>query len=391
MKPNKKIIKEHDASLDGTINEDGLAYLLHEEKLVVSKRQYFSDLSPESKSPSHEKTTDKTSTQEQVQDSSNKTSSRGHADSPDIPFNDESSQEKELALLCQKFADVIEEFKKEVLLTPKKNSHEETGAIIEENIAPEPSVEEDDLLLLALFDSNDNSLGEEIDSDWLTLAGEAEEFDAEAISSFHDVAIEGTIEDTDRALQAALEVGEIFDLDKRQVLIVASIFEKNGWGNCRVAIERELRQGASIEELQLASELKELWLEHYEFYSGQTSNYRILSWPTALRLANSFRGYPDVEEVEQLLTHLYCYWSRDRISRYISKTFNEYLIFYIAHVEHGEEFAFEWNIEYEMLHADIFFMPPSTEDIPVLSDYELERALRNVRRNDTWMNEGFCQ
>ncbi len=307
MKPNKKIIKKHNASLDSTIDNDELAYLLHEENVVVSKRQYLSDLSPELKLPSHKKTLDKISTQEQVQDSFNKSSNKEQSDSLDIQFNNESSQEEELAFICQEFADVIEEFKKEVLLAPKKKSHEETDAIIEENIAPEPSTEEDDFLLLALEYShdNDNSLGEEIDSDWLALAGEAEEFDIEATSSFNDVEVEGTIEDTDRALQAAMDVGGIFDLDKRQILVIAAIFEKNGWAACRVAVERELKQGTSIEELQLASELKELWLEHYEFYSGQTSNYRILSWPTALRLANSFRGYPDVEEVEQLLTHLY--------------------------------------------------------------------------------------
>ncbi|MBU1420135.1 MAG: hypothetical protein KKD01_18075 [Proteobacteria bacterium] len=127
-------------------------------------------------------------------------------------------------------------------------------------------------------------------------------------------------------------------------------------------------------------------MEHYEFYSDQESNYRVLSWPTALKVVNSFSGYPSLEEVEQLLVYLHNHWRENRVQMLISRSFNEYLIGYLDRVIDGFEYAPEWAIEQESPLVDDFFLPPSSADIPAINDYELERAIRNVRLNSIWMN-----
>lgn len=238
----------------------------------------------------------------------------------------------------------------------------------------------DDLLTFVTAYSEESIFDDDLEPDWLELAGEVDEFDADIASKFEGVEVKGYVSHEDRASQVAMEIGCIFNLTEQEVRSIALILEQNGWSACKEAINRELGDGTTVTELQLAAEIKEMWLEHYEFYSGQESSYRILSWGTALRLANSFTSYPDIEEVEQLLVHLHYHWSTNMIQRRIFFTFNEYLIAHVSRVIDELDYATEWVIEQETSMCDDYLiLPPSSTDIPDKHDYELERSLRAMR------------
>jgi len=405
MKRISKITEKQKAASDDSVEDDELDYLLQGEDSLLGDRQYFSWDSSVSSPPISQKPATDSPTLNRKPTANNQSPTksvppsdiddsllpnldlRGFLDDqePSLSPAEEPSPLSELDLLG-----VFDD-----LNTSSSESDHLLGSDFDESDDIEPSEHEDsledDLLSFIPEYSDDNISEEDPEPDWLDLAGEADEFDNDVSLAFEDVEVEGAVDRTERSLQAAMDVGSVFNLEEPEIQIVAMIFEDNGWGACRIAVVRELEHNTSVAELELASGVKGIWLEHYEFYSAQESNYRILSWPTALKLVNSFSGYPSLEEIEQLLIYLHNHWREDKVQKLISRSFNEYLITYLSRVEDGFEYAPEWAIEQESPLVDNFFKPPSTEDIPTINTYDLERAIRNVRRNSMWMNEGLCQ
>jgi len=220
--------------------------------------------------------------------------------------------------------------------------------------------------------------------DWALLLDAEDEFDPELTGLLDETEVEtgGQVSDEERALQMAAFLGEDCELDREEVALIAEIFMVNGWSACKTAILRELTEGTTVEELYLASQVKELWKEHYEFYSGQVSNYRTLTWPTALCIIRSFDGYPDPEEVEQMLIRLHDHWRNDNIQRRISKTFNEYIIGKFCHDAEVSEFYGESIVDGYSSAADLELFPPSSEDIPELT-YDQRGYILKTSRNFT--------
>ena len=217
--------------------------------------------------------------------------------------------------------------------------------------------------------------------DWALLLAAEHEFDPELTGLLDETEVEtgGQVSDEERALQMAAFLGEQCELDREEVALIAEIFMVNGWSACKTAILRELTEGTTVEELYLASQVKELWKEHYEFYSGQVSNYRTLTWPTALCIIRSFDGYPDPEEVEQMLIRLHDHWRYDDIQRRITKTFNEYIIGKFCHGAEVSEFYGESIVDRYSSVAELELFPPSSEDIPELPYDQRGYILKTVR------------
>lgn len=238
---------------------------------------------------------------------------------------------------------------------------------------------EEEIIVFELNGFTDYADTDEEEVDWLGLAGEADDFEDDLALHFTEVDTEGVISLEERALQVAMGLGSQHDLTAEEVEAVAGIFIENGWSACREAINRELNDGTTITEIKLAAAIKEIWVEHCEFYSGQQSNYRILSWPTALKFANSFRGYPEPVEVEILLIRLHQHWRTDNIQRRIFLTFNEYLIDYLTRIEDDFEYSQEWCVSQEQDFRDDIFLPPSSSDLPHYHDYDFDRSLRIIR------------
>jgi hypothetical protein len=345
------------------VEDDELKYLLDSEESIIGRRQYFSwDTILPSRGEPFEQTV-----------------SPSTAISP--KFNG--------PLLGSLLGPVIE---RQQLLSPNqandqnRDFHLDDSSQSEEKKDVDPLGQDDfleDNLIVFAPDHFDDDLSEDdSEPDWLELAGEAGEFEADIASEFDAIEVEGAVGRANRALQVAMELGNTFNLSRQEVQAIAVIFDENGWSACKKAICRELDLGTTVAQLELAAAIKEIWLEHYEFYSGQATNYRIISWKTALKLANSFSGYPVPDEVAQLLVHLHHHWRTDNIQHRMSYSFNEYLIAYLDRVIEGFEYAPEWAIELEAPSYDDPFLPPSSADIPAIPDYELERALRTIRLRD---------
>ena len=367
MKRIAKIIKEQQIGTDDSVDSKELDYLLKSEKSLLDDRQYFSwNPSPKSVTTSlfpHSK--EDTLLPDLDLD--------GYFDDKEsaIPLDHDQPLLEDLDLTGVSFDDPESYLSQNLDSNAEEVDIEESGALFDD----------DELYsFVSEYDGEESSDAED-EPDWLDLAGEADEFDDLASTAFEDVEIEGAVGRTERAFQTAMNLGTLFDLDEPEIQVIAAIFEENGWSACKTAIIRELENGTSIMELELTSDIKQIWLEHIEFYNARLSNYRLLSWPTALKLVNSFTGYPSIEEMEQLLVSLYDHWQGSKVQRLISRSFNEYLIAYLSRVINGFEYAPEWAIELESSFPEYHFSPPSTEDIPAIHDFELERVLRNVRRN----------
>ncbi|MFM9597810.1 hypothetical protein ACKI1O_51965, partial [Streptomyces scabiei] len=83
------------------------------------------------------------------------------------------------------------------------------------------------------------------------------------------------------------------------------------------ALEREVAEGATLDELMLAFEVKNLWLDSPRYWiafskayvSGESTDaiYRHFSWRQALRLIRTFTDLPSFEEVYDLLEQEFDY------------------------------------------------------------------------------------
>ena len=118
----------------------------------------------------------------------------------------------------------------------------------------------------------------------------------------------------ERALQVAMKVGEEFDWDRKGIKLLAIIFDRYWWSASQAAIRREIAAGMTPQELMLAEDVRQIWYQHPEFWSASgafgeiVQRYTLISWPTALSLIRSFKGYPQSEEIESLLNSCFERW-----------------------------------------------------------------------------------
>lgn len=118
----------------------------------------------------------------------------------------------------------------------------------------------------------------------------------------------------ERALQVAMTVGDEFGWDRKGIKLLAIIFGRYWWSASQVAIRREIAAGMTPQELMLAEDVRQIWYQHPEFWSASgafgeiVQRYTLISWPTALSLIRSFKGYPQAEEVESLLISCFERW-----------------------------------------------------------------------------------
>lgn len=138
-----------------------------------------------------------------------------------------------------------------------------------------------------------------------------------------------------RARQAAVVVAASYHLDKEGANLLTEIFEANGWGQARVAIENLLKIGTSLETLFLAKELKDIWLENDPYKLaflrlGNKTDYctydggRILSWQMAVKIVNLFPN-GEIEEIERFLDHAFDYWYDSNQLKFEFNVFLNYL------------------------------------------------------------------
>lgn len=181
----------------------------------------------------------------------------------------------------------------------------------------------------------------DLDDDYAAYAFDPDEiFDGEeATTPEPEDWLTDTISREDRALQKAAELVGKANWPLSTLPLIQQIFVMSGWGQTRLALEREIEKGLTPDELILGAHIKVIWSEKdiYWISFDKTGNsrlsYYVLSWPTALLIVRSFESLPQVEEVEVFLESLFDSWYENTILRRAFKAFARYLWFRFANLE----------------------------------------------------------
>lgn len=181
----------------------------------------------------------------------------------------------------------------------------------------------------------------DLEDDYAAYAFDPDEiFDGEEASTPESEDwLTGTISREDRALQKAAELVGKANWPLSTLPLIQQIFVMSGWGQTRLALEREIEKGLTPDELILAALIKVIWSENDIYWisfdkTGHSRlSYCVLSWPTALLIVRSFESLPQVEEVEVFLESLFASWYENTILRRAFKAFARYLWFRFANLE----------------------------------------------------------
>jgi len=177
--------------------------------------------------------------------------------------------------------------------------------------------------------------------DWKDTGFDADEFDENIFSKIVDkVDTDERTTRSNRAMQMAIELGELYGWDKKGVRLLAEVFEKYGWSATKRLLEKELKAGMQPEELDFAQKLRELWREYPEFAVSRTfhvfrgkkvvnyiPHYENLNWPLALAIYRKFTSLPDLEEIEHLFVELYYHWTESGRLQREFLSFPSYLLY----------------------------------------------------------------
>ena len=181
----------------------------------------------------------------------------------------------------------------------------------------------------------------DLDDDYAAYAFDPDEiFDGEeAFTPEPEDWLTGKISREDRALQKAAELIGKANWPLSTLPLVQQIFVMSGWGQTRLALEREIEKGLTPDELILATHIKVIWSENdiywisFDKTGSSRLSYYVLSWPTALLIVRSFESLPQVEEVEVFLESLFASWYENTVLRRAFKAFARYLWFRFANLE----------------------------------------------------------
>lgn len=141
---------------------------------------------------------------------------------------------------------------------------------------------------------------------------------------------------TERARQIAMKIGEEFGWERKGIELLAVIFDRYYWSAAQVAIRREIGEGMTPLELELAEEVRQIWYQHPEYWAALdgfgdiVQRYSLVSWPSALYIIRSFKGYPQSEEVEALLDSCCERWHESNRLQHRFKGFYLYALYRVG-------------------------------------------------------------
>lgn len=143
----------------------------------------------------------------------------------------------------------------------------------------------------------------------------------------------------DRATQKAAELIGKMNWPISTLPLIQQIFFMSGWGQTRMALEREMEKGMTPGELILATHLKIIWIENDYYWiafdkngSSKLSQY-VLSWPSALLVVRSFDSLPQIEELERFIEVLFEYWYDKPTLKKAFRSFNRFLWYRMANLQ----------------------------------------------------------
>ncbi|OBT04689.1 hypothetical protein A9267_17215 [Shewanella sp. UCD-FRSSP16_17] len=153
-----------------------------------------------------------------------------------------------------------------------------------------------------------------------------------------NIVLENILTFEDRARFVAVDCIIELGWHSSELPFLVSVFSGPGWHNTKATLIKEVQSGATVEELELAFEVKTLWKDSSRYWitfskawvSGESadSTYKHCSWKQALRLVRLFDGLPVFEEIYDFLETEFEYWYGHTILRRCFPAFNHYLFSY---------------------------------------------------------------
>jgi hypothetical protein len=166
-----------------------------------------------------------------------------------------------------------------------------------------------------------------LDTDWELLSDDVFAFEeAPTREELQEVRTTTSLTREERARESALKMGAAIGWDTEEILVLQQIFVTYPWGATKGAVQRQIDFGVTPEELRLAYEIRLNWQRNPE-YSASFGSYPhcVLSWPLAVDIVKSFRGYPELEEIETFLWELHMEWYSSARRRRDFLSFRDYL------------------------------------------------------------------
>lgn len=196
-----------------------------------------------------------------------------------------------------------------------------------------------------VFIEETKSTEDEFDWDGIEDFDDIDEHDVAPFFQDYEVIIGGKLTRIERAKQIAVDVIQAYEWGFKNLGLLQQVFYENGWGACRVAIERELMRGLTPDELELAIFVRKLWTENQQYWISfiHTSNqplqetraaYKCMSWRESLRIIRVFNQLPCEEEVQLFIDNIYDDWYCSPILQRQYKSFIRYLKYRTGSVRH---------------------------------------------------------
>lgn len=227
-------------------------------------------------------------------------------------------------------------------------------------------------------------------------------FDDEVEDFTDNGALDNTFTQEDRALAEAAKLITSFDWDRSALPFLTEVLCIKGWVNAKRALEREVAAGATLGELMLAFEVKNLWLDSPRYWiafskayaSGESTDaiYRHFSWRQALRLIRTFTDLPSFEEVYDLLEQEFDYWYDHKILRLCFPAFIKYLFNYRLNERNITSSIGGFGNAQDYDHVDeLWASQTHSEEMQKLNEYGVDLLAKNAQpsyyTSDTYTRE----
>ena len=227
-------------------------------------------------------------------------------------------------------------------------------------------------------------------------------FDDEVEDFTDNGVLDNTFTQEDRSIEVAAELIAAFDWDRSALPFLKEVLCIKGWVNAKRALEREVAAGATLDELVLAFEVKNLWLDSPRYWiafskayvSGESTDaiYRHFSWRQALRLIRTFNDLPSFEEVYDLLEQEFDYWYDHKILRLCFPAFIKYLFNYRLNERNITSSIGGFGKAQDYDHVDeLWASQTHSEEMQKLNEYGVDLLAKNAQpsyyTSDTYTRE----
>lgn len=205
--------------------------------------------------------------------------------------------------------------------------------------------------------------------------------------------LDNTFTQEDRAVAVAAELILSFDWPRSALPFLTEVLCIKGWGNAKRALERSVAEGATLDELMLAYEVKNLWLDSPRYWiafskayvSGEPTDavYRHFSWRQALRLISTFNDLPSFEEIYDFLEQEFDTWYDNKTLRLCFPAFMKYLFNYRLNERNITSLFGGFSNAEDYDHTDeLWACQTHSDEMQTLNEYGVDLLAKHINPND---------